>query len=386
MSYINTPTIQWLLENSGSAIKLRLIKEGLISRDAYNINDLADEILTNEKINHAMSYFDKFIDFTAKLGDTPYRQYFRQIRDPVHGCFEDCLEMYMPFFTKLGFMKGINIFDEKTAYLPEVYKTLNKQDAQNKHSPFLGTIISTLLLRAGYYYDDIDEFMVKRLNAVHKVTGINSFDFYETDIEKIRNPKRWGSYRILKDIHNPYTSLEYPLPLSVDAELFFIIQQHIDDEEINRKIENLAHFFLNPSYQKLGGDYGWGWSFAEKTYHAMNSGVRLPLYSGDELDRDEWFFLTALEAMSYSQVMIKSEWFMKCMNYLEQYKTEKDTYLFPNEFFTHLTYHTPAGINVLCDVFISKEIMPTLKKNQRKLFAYEIYSTFFMIMLKNRMV
>ena len=37
--------IQWLLENGGAAIKLRMIKEGLILQDSYDINVLADEIL-----------------------------------------------------------------------------------------------------------------------------------------------------------------------------------------------------------------------------------------------------------------------------------------------------------------------------------------------------
>jgi len=379
--------IQWLTENGGAAIKLRLIKEGLISQDSYDINELADEILQNEKIKNAITYFDKFIDYPEKLGDTPYRKYFRENRDPVHGCFEDCLEMYMPFLIRLGFMKGVKVLDGKIVYLQDAYKAFNRQDAQNNTAPMLGIIITTYLLWSGYYFDDIEKIMTDRLNVVHKVTTIDSFEYYEKDINKIRSPKRWMNNLILKDEFNPYyINAGYSLPIIYDIGLMLEIYKFIKDENVKDKIDDVMRFILNPQYQKIRGNYGWIWSFNEKTYHACGPGICLPLFESDELNGGEWSFLNILEMMSLSPVMCKSKWFNKCMNYLEQYKTENGTYLYPDQFFNHLTYHAPAGISALCEAIISKDVVSSIKKNRKKSFAYELYGTFLTTMIKNRIM
>ena len=131
--------------------------------------------------------------------------------------------------------------------------------------------------------------------------------------------------------------------------VMFNMYEFIKNKKTKEKIDDLARFILNPQYQKIRGVYGWIWSFTEKTYHACGPGICLPLFNNDDLGRDEWSFLNIMETMSLSPVMQESEWFKKCIYYLERYKTEKGTYLFPDGFFNHLTYHTPAGVNALCD-------------------------------------
>lgn len=82
--------IQWLLENGGSTIKLRMINEGLVNKDEYNLDKLVDDLLQIEKIKTALTYFDKFKDYKS----IPPNQLYSKI----HSCYEDCYEMFMPFY------------------------------------------------------------------------------------------------------------------------------------------------------------------------------------------------------------------------------------------------------------------------------------------------
>lgn len=59
------------------------------------------------------------------------------------------------------------------------------------------------MLKAGYYYDDMLDYMTTRvINNIHKTAKLKSFDIYENDLTKIRQPNKWGDKLILKDIYN----------------------------------------------------------------------------------------------------------------------------------------------------------------------------------------
>lgn len=98
---VDMENIQWLVENGGPAIKLRMMNERLIDKDSYEVEKLVDELLQNEKVRTALTYFDKFKDFKSMPDNKLYAF--------VHNCYEDCFEMFMPFFTKLGFKAGIPV-------------------------------------------------------------------------------------------------------------------------------------------------------------------------------------------------------------------------------------------------------------------------------------
>ena len=72
------------------------------------------------------------------------------------------------------------------------------------------------------------------------------------------------------------------------------------------------------------------------------------------------------------------------MNYFEKYRTERGTYLFPESFMFNITFR-PSNTSTLCDAFISEDVMPYIRRNERKTFAFELCSTFFMLMMKKRM-
>lgn len=58
--------------------------------------------------------------------------------------------------------------------------------------------------------------------------------------------------------------------------------------------------------------------------------------------------------------MRKTEWFRKIMDYLEQYKTDRNKYKFTDEFMFHITVR-PSSPSIAYCLYISKEVLPKLK-------------------------
>lgn len=364
--------LQWLLKNGGPAIKLCMINKGLISKDEYDANILTDELLQIENVSKALSYFDQFKNYRL-IPD-------RELWGLVHNCYENCFEMFAPFLVRAGFCKGIAVLDDKIEIMRDVYKHLMET------YDFHGLNIISILLSAGYLFNDMEEYITSKVEKNHKITNLNTFDFYETDESKIRQPKKWKGYLIIKDKYNPHGG-EYPLPTSYDVELFLAYYKVTGNEAVKRKIDDIMRFIMRPEYQKTGGDNGWHWAEQGKTYHASSSGWSLPIYFNEEFEPAEnqkWHFLSKLNTMSLSPIIVESEYFNKCICYLEQYKTECGTYRFPDAYMLPVLAR-PSNPNTACELFVSGDVLPTLKKNSRKVFMFEVYSTFYMEMLKNRL-
>lgn len=72
------------------------------------------------------------------------------------------------------------------------------------------------------------------------------------------------------------------------------------------------------------------------------------------------------------------------MDFLEEYNTERGTYIFPDDFLYH-TFVRPAISTVVYGAYISKDVLPKIKWNERRSFAIELVSTFFVQLMKKRM-
>lgn len=370
--------IEWLIENGGPTIRLRMMNEGLIDKDSYDVNQLVDELLQIEKVRTALTYFDKFKDFISMPDNKLYAY--------IHNGYEDCFEMFMPFLTRLGFRTGIAILDEKVEYMRDVYLYLTTpNDSGELHwSHIHGLTIILYLLEAGYYNHDMLDYMTSRINEWHKIAEMQEFEFYVTDPSKIRRrPKIWEDLPVLKDIHNCEIG-EVPLPTNYSVMGMIYLYKYIKSEETKKKIDDIVKYIFDPRYQKTHGYYGIHWSEENKAYHTSAGGVCLPFYESDYLlENDKFSFLNTINMMSYSPVALNSEWFGKCMFFLEQYKTERGTYIFPNDFFYH-TFVRPANTDVVYNAYISKDVLPKIKKGERRTLALELISTFFILLMKKR--
>jgi hypothetical protein len=283
--------------------------------------------------------------------------------------------MFMSFLNGVGFYKGIAVYDEQTAIMFDAYRYLMQV------YPFHGLTVMMLLLEAGYCSDDIKEYVTKRIDRIHRVAVAQLFDIYEDDVTKIRQPNKWSDKLILKDRHTENLGGEFPLPTVYDVMLFMRFYRHIKDDSVKQQVNDIMDYIRHPEYQKTGGDYGWHWAQKEKTYHASSGGWGLPMYGDDEYEpKSAWGFLSKLETMSYSPVMLNSEYFKKCINYLDGFKTERGTYILHSGFISRR-----GTIGADLELVVSQDVLPLIKKNDRRLFLHELRTTCFMAVMKYRM-
>ena len=373
--------IEWLLENAGPAIKLRMMNEGLVEKTEAEYEEAAKKILSIDKVQTVLGYMDDFKNSEA-MGE-------RELVARIHNCYENCPETFFLFLHNMGLSKGIPLFDEKIGALRETCVHLSKTSGWGAYPLggigwFGANIVAYNLLKAGYYFDELTVHLAARLNAISKAADEKVFDIYETDLNNIRQPNRWKEKVILKDFCNPYLP-GTPLPLNYDMEFAVYLYRFTDDSELKKKIDGLFEYILTPEYQKLRGDYGWHWDETKNTYHASNPGVYLPLYLNGELSKgDCFFFLNTVDKYSNSPVVIKSGWPRKCYEYLLQYNTGRGTYRFPDELFSwHV--RNPGSVSILYKAYISEEKFAKTKPPARKSLAFEIYGTFFMEMMRKRL-
>lgn len=359
--------ILWLQENGGPAIKLNMMNEGLIGKSSYDTQGLVDELLEIEKVREALSYFDRFKDYKS----IPLKKLYANI----HNCYEDCFEMFMPYFINLGFRAGIPVFDEKVNIMRETYRYL-----MSLGNDYVSQIIM-LMLEAGYFYDEMLEFLNRFINKRYETAKRQCFDVYETDPSKIRYsklPKEWRNGPVLKDIHvHSFDETELPLPTIYDVRYIADIYSYVEDTSVKEKMDVIIKYILHPEYQKLDGNYGYGWWY-NKAYYANSPGVRLPLYEGRKIDAG---YKNNLEFMSRIPLVTDTEWFLSCVNSLEAYKTERGTYILPEDCFYH-TFVRPANTALVYSTFISSAAK--VKRSEKRFFVIELLSTYFVELMKHR--
>jgi len=327
--------LQWLVENGGPSIKLNMMNEGLIDKNTYDAEKLADKLLQIEKVRTALTYFDKFKDYESML-PTPYKA----LAGYIHNCYEDCFEMFMPFFISLGFRKGVPVFDEKVEYMRDVYRYLVSVGKGGSG------IVIMYMLKAGYFYDDMLDGL-EGLDTIYNTAKQQCFDIYETDPAKIRYsklPNEWKNGPILKDIH---IDGELVVPTIYHITKIIYLYKYVKDAETKNKIDTVIEYVMHPEFQKLRGCLGYGW-FYNKSYYACSGTLSLPLYEDNAFSRN------SLELMSHSPYAVKTEWYQNCINYLEQYKTERGTYAFTDKTAYGSTFDIPrpATPTIVYDAFI----------------------------------
>lgn len=280
-------------------------------------------------------------------------------------------------FIRFGFTSGIPLFDEKTKIMCEVYRCLASSGQGCWEQ------IVMLLMEAGYYYEDMLGYMTdKFLDKAYATAKGQYFDIYETDPSKIRwskLPDIWKDKPITKEIHvHDFEVSEFPLPTIYHVKYMIDIYKYINVNNIKEKIDTVIKYILRPEYQKLRGNYGYGWFF-NKSYYASSPGVSLPFYEDNEFHNG---YMNNLEMISLSPVATRSEWFCKCVDLLEQYKTEQGTYMLPDDCFYH-TFVRPANTTTVYEAYISKDVK--IKKNEKRSFVIELCSTHFVELMKKRL-
>lgn len=353
----------WLLEQGGPAIKLRLSALQDFNKSQNEISSFVSALLDLDDVHSILDKLDGF--------QTPERDK-KTLEHLIHFYKDTCIESFFPLITDLGFKAGIPIFDEKLIPVKNVFQYLYASADEYDYCFNFSLMLYRFFYISGYLFPEAEDFLIKRLNAVHKAASENLLDIYQDESKLPKKPEIWAEIGILKNELNPFKyTAQKPLPTIYDIWSFAYYTQYCSDPEIIQKINDVITYVLNPDFQKIREGYGLLWVESRRMYHACGWSPTLPIFDTDGhlIQSGPFPPLEYLDIMSHFELTHKSQWFQDSLKHLDQFKTERGTYIFPNEYL-HKKYIDKAYLN---------ESNLSLKRNERDLRKRELVSTMKMV-------
>ena len=335
-------TVEFLLNNGGSIIKYRTVTELTESKDKQLGKTLEKDLLEYSKTQERLSYLQS----KAKLHDF----------NGVHGATNYHLENSLPMLLDFGIKKGITPFDK---IMKPILERLKEQVFPENHvlSKFINIIIVPFLYKAGFRENWIENFMNDRLETLYNFTVKKIYDIYDDNNKYKGIPSSFKDRKIIKP--NLYTKGEFQFPLIYDIYGLAEISKEADESTL-KKISKVIDYILDPAYFQLPNDYGILVN-GNRRYLAMGWDAKLPKNNNETLSPE---ILHRLELMAHFKRAVEHDWFKNAYNKLEEYRTEKGTYIFPE---TILQERTGCWV---CSRHMG------LGENRRKKLSYELESTF----------
>ncbi len=342
----------WLLDNAGPIIRFRTIV------DLFEEQDVG-------MVAKALSAMSKDLEVVKWLSLLKPNLGFNEI----HSSKQDAFENVMGKLVQLGWRAGLQPFDSMN--LPfRIWLSENiDQPNTEPHSVFKKTLIASLLARAGYdMVDVVEKQMVRRLRMLYEFSA--SPDFSQIYVEK-PDTKRLSETD--HELVNPelYPNQQFMLPWVHDALAFSKIGSIINQPENQEMMESVIEMILSPEYQALPWSYGLA-KYGDR-YYVIGWAVHLPGYDSRPRGRLFAEMLLMLEALAPFKSVQNSVWFWDSMKYLEEFRTDTDTYSFPKAWLPDKkTGYWVSGLRMAYD-----------SRTGRKK-AIEIESTFRVLMIKKR--
>lgn len=163
----------WLLEQGGPAIRLRMSALQNSSKLENDVNNSVPALLSINEVQSILNYLDGF--------QTPDRDK-KTLEHLIHYYKDTCIENFFPLIMDMGFKAGIPIFDEKMAPVKDLFKYLFALSNESAHCYIYSLMLHRFFFISGYLFPEVVESMENRLNAIHKVASENLYDIYQDDV------------------------------------------------------------------------------------------------------------------------------------------------------------------------------------------------------------
>ncbi len=303
-------TAQWLLHNSGPSIRYRTLVDILREEDVKVISRALEEMFgspeTREWIRRLVPRFDI---------------------NSIHSGRSDAFENVVGKLVQMGVRAGLQPFDNKTlpfrVWLSENVGT----EPVAPHAMFLRTIIASLLAFAGYdSTSPVKSQMTRRLEALYEFARQPDLSHVFVDKSGFRGfPNGSEKYRLV----NPdlYQDQQFMLPWVHDIRGLASCKELMTEREYRDKINRVIEMILTPEYQSLPWSYGLA-KYGTR-YYVLGWAAHLPGYTSRPEGRSFAELLLTLEFMAGFATARRSPWFVDSMEYLESFRTENGTYIFP---------------------------------------------------------
>jgi hypothetical protein len=357
--------LNWLMEYGGPTIRLLTLTELLNSTDKNEMQKCIDELLTIDKVKKNFEYINGFNDYKSMSN--------HELDCLIHNCGDSYYSIFMNKLINYGFKAGMEYFDEKTEILREVCAYTSDI------MPYSSMQMSMYLRYAGYDCQEIENYLFERAQLCQGTAKQKTSEIYVIGEEAEKLPK-WmkdKNLKVIKDEFSPYGGSN-PLPLEYEVRNYLYMNRNNIGENNLEDINNVFKYIVSPEYYTFNGDYGF--HKAGKTYHGSNCGFMIPIYEEGGVERvNAYFFLSTIRDMSFSKIMRGSVAYRKCLAHIESFKTEKGTYIFPENYLDNMAFHQPTD---LYNMLLGKSIQ--MKRDEKKNLAIELFSTLFVLILQKR--
>lgn len=371
----------WLYENGGPAIRLRLRLRNLNRNSTTEVENIVTELWQMDEVQKYLNYLK---GFNIKAGDK------KALEHLIHYYGDMCIDKFFPVLMDFGFRSGIREFDQLLLPAERLFMDLQAEDYD--YSFFYRLMLHRVFFITGFVRQEMIESMKNRINALHIAAKEKRYDIFQDKSKLPKPPKQWSNHGIMKDEMNPFSEeARIPLPTIYDISAIAYFQQYNKDPIIQGKIDDIIDYILTREFQAFPEGYGLLWVKERRIYHACGWNPMLPVY--DDYKRPghigSYAILNYLTMMSYYKSAVKSEWFIHGMDEIDQFKTQRETYLFPKEYLSKKC-SAPGfesdfiGFNTnKHEIYLNAANM-RLKYNERETLIRELISTLNILEIKER--
>ncbi|MFX1483162.1 MAG: hypothetical protein ACFFCP_08230 [Promethearchaeota archaeon] len=340
----------WLLDNAGPIVRFRTVVDLVEEQDVGVVSRALRDMTEDQEV---VKWFNLL------------KPHFGL--NEIHSGNKEAYENVMAKLVQFGWRAGLQPFDTKT--LP--FRVWLSENIDNlpiePHAVFKKTLIASLLARAGYdMVEAVEKQVVNRLKTIHRFSS--SPDYTRIFVDK---PDTERLSKSNHDLVNPelYPNQQFMLPWVHDALAFSKIGSIMENPEKREMVENVMEMVLSPEYQALPSSYGLA-RYGDN-YYVLGWAVHLPGFENKPENREFAEMLLMLEAFAPFKCVRSSSWFKNSMEYLEEFRTEKETYSFPAAWLPEKkTGYWVGGYRMAID-----------SRNGRER-AIEVESTFRVVMIK----
>jgi hypothetical protein len=368
----NNQLIEWLIAYGNPTIKYRTITE--LMGNTPNIDNLVDDLLHVKVVDSLLQRLERY---------GPIQMVDSGTLNSIHTGAG--VEGIVAKLIELGMKSGIHVLDSRMQIFRQyvdnvfVHKALSSpggQDVVNNRAVFIAVLLASYFVHAGYEYDEIISFVKERLDLLYRVASNKLFDIHLSDTELLAYPKRaksWSLHPVIKPEYDP-GCCEKPLPLIHDIFCLAYFPKAFIDKDLENKINRIIEYVLDERFQALPQGYGLLWYKSNRTYYACGWRPELPCLNNYNSEYEKSILVLYMDLMSNFKVARESKWFQNCLNYLEEFKTYNGTYCFPP-----YLIKDKNNMGYVCGMSMG------LGENRKSQKAYEIESTFRMLLIKKRL-
>jgi hypothetical protein len=245
----------------------------------------------------------------------------------LHSGRTDAFENIVGKLVQMGIRAGLQPFDNKTlpfrVWLSENVGT----EPVAPHAEFLRTIVASFLAFAGYgSTSPVKSQMTRRLEALYEFAEQPDFSSVFVDKSEFKGFRKGSEkYRFVSP--DLYQDQQFMLPWVHDIRGLASCRELMAEQRYRDKINRVIEMIITPEYQSLPWSYGLA-KYGTR-YYVLGWAVHLPGYSARPEGRSYAELLLTLELMAGFATARESPWFADSMEYLESFRTENGTYIFP---------------------------------------------------------